>query len=295
MLEIKNVSKSFGNKEVIKDLSLKVEAGSIFGLVGVNGAGKSTLLRIIAGVYEPDGGSVLFDGKNTLTSFGVRSKISFVSEETNFPFGATMEALRGTYENFYDFDRKRYKELLAIFGVDEKAVVNNLSKGMKRRVSLVFALSTKPSLLLLDEAYDGLEPLARYKLKIILADLVADGTTVVISGHNLRELEDICDSFGILDGGNFKESGDLISAKSELNKYQIAYEDEKERDYFENMGFDILRFEREGQVVQMVVKGSQDEIESALSATCPLLLNVLPVNFEELFIYEVEGGDDNVG
>jgi len=289
MLKIENLSKSFGKLKVLDNLSLTVEDGTIFGLVGVNGAGKSTLLRLISGVYEPDEGVTLLDGRDTCKDSSARADIAFVSDETHFPLAATISSLRDMYETFYvSFDKEAYEEYMKVFELNEKSVINNLSKGIKRRVSLVMALSLKPRLLLLDEAYDGLEPLARYRLKGILADMMEEGTSVIISSHNLKELEDICDSFGILDGGCIKESGDLLAAKSDINNYQVALSEELEREAFEGLGLEIVRFERQGQVIHMVIRGDQDEVKEKLNELHPLLLNVLPVNFEELFIYEVE-------
>jgi len=288
MLKIENVSKSFKDRKVLDSLSLTVDDGTIFGLVGVNGAGKSTLFRLIAGVYRPDAGRILLDGADTYADETVRSSIAFVSDETQFPFAATIASIRDMYRTFYEFDEERYREYLGTFELDETGPVNNFSKGMKRRTALLFALTIRPRLLLLDEAYDGLEPLARYRLKEILADMMEEGTSILISSHNLKELEDICDTFGILDGGCMKESGDLLDAKSGLNKYQVAFADEVEQSAFDADGLDILRFERQGQVIRMVIRGDREEVSEALKRHQPLLLNVLPVNFEELFIYEVD-------
>jgi len=288
MLKIDKVSKSFGKTAVLRDLSLEVQDRSIFGLVGVNGAGKSTLLRLIAGVYEPDSGAVLLDEKNTFHDAQCRRKIAFVSEDAYFPLGSTVESLKSFYQAVYDLDEHAYQEYRAMFEIDSAGIIANLSKGMKRRVSLLFALSIHPRLLLLDEAYDGLEPTARFRFKSVLTGLMEDeGISVIITSHNLKELEDISDSFGILEDGRILTSGDLMESKEKINKYQAAFHEDKTRDDFHDL--DILHYEKEGQIYTLVIRGEEDAVQARLQDMKPVIINTLPVNFEELFIYELEG------
>lgn len=286
MLKIEGLCKNFGKMEVLKQLDLTVQDGSIYGLVGINGAGKSTLLRCIAGVYEPETGSVKLNGHDTFHDEKIRKKIAFVSDEQYYPIGSTILTLRQMYESLYDFDHDAYEKYMNLFELDEKASVLNLSKGNKRRVALVMALSTKPDLLLLDEAYDGLEPLVRYRFRQVLAELVEEGVSVIISSHNLKELEDICDSFGILDNGRILKEGDLEESKEQINRYQVAFNTDSEQNFGD---FDILHMEREGRVYRLVIRGKEEEVMEKLKEMNPVLVDVLPVNFEELFIYELEG------
>ena len=287
MLKIEHLYKSFGPKKVLEDLDLTIPEGSIFCLVGINGAGKSTLLRLIAGVYRQDAGTIAFDGHSTSEEAEIRGKIAFVSDEQYYPLGCTVNSLKLLYESMYDFDEEAYQKYLDVFELEPSMSVTNLSKGMKRRVSLLFALSYHPKLLLLDEAYDGLEPLARLRFKQILTGLLEDEQiTVIISSHNLKELEDICDSFGILEGGKIISYGDLLESREKINKYQAAFAEEKTREDF--TGFDVLHFEKEGRVCRLVIRGNADEVTEKLNGMHPLLLDVLQVNFEELFIYELE-------
>ncbi len=287
MLRIEHLNKSFGSKNVLNDLNLKVNDSSIFGLVGINGAGKSTLLRLIAGVYEADGGTILLNEHNTYLNPECRAEIAFVPDEAYYPLGATVGSLKLLYETMYHFSEEAYQKYLKLFDLDEKMSVANLSKGMKRRVSLLFALALKPKLILLDEAYDGLEPLARLRFKKALSELIEDeGISVIISSHNLRELEDICDSFGILEGGRIVSYGDLLESKEMINKYQLAFTDEKTKDDFKD--FDLLHFEAEGRVIRLVVRGNTEDVMAKLNEMKPVLVDVLPVSFEELFIYELE-------
>lgn len=288
MLKIDKLSKSFDKNIVLDELDLEINEGSIFGLVGVNGAGKSTLLRLIAGVYEPEAGSILFDGHDTYEDVKIRKEIAFVSDEQYYPIGSTIKSIKVLYESMYDFDEELYIQLLHTFELDENASVLNLSKGNKRRVALLFALSIKPKLLLLDEAYDGLEPLMRLKFKHILTDLIEDEhITVIISSHNLKELEDICDSFGILENGKMLSYGDLSTSKEEVNKYQLVFKEDKTDDDFKQ--FDILHMEHEGRVYKLVIKGDSEEVNKKIQEMNPVIVDVLPVNFEEMFIYELEG------
>lgn len=288
MLKIDQLCKSFGDNQVLKDLDLEIQDGSIFGLVGINGAGKSTLLRMIAGVYEPEQGTILLNGSDTYEDEKIRKDIAFVSDEQYYPIGSTIKSVKTLYESMYDFDNAMYSKLLNIFQLEENMSILNLSKGNKRRVSLLFALSIHPKLLLLDEAYDGLEPLIRLRFKQLLIELIdEENIIVIISSHNLKELEDICDSFGILEDGKMLSYGDLSSSKEEINKYQVVFNDIQDDEVFN--AFDILHKDNEGRVYKLVIKGNEDEVKEKLNSLQPILIDVLPVNFEELFIYELEG------
>ncbi len=288
MLKIDQLQKSFGHKQILNNLCLEIPEGTIFGLVGINGAGKSTLLRCIAGVYEPEQGCILFNDSDTYEDERIRDEIAFVSDEAYFPVGSTIKSVKLLYETLYDrFSQEDYQKYLELFQLDENASIVNLSKGNKRRVSLLFALCIKPKLLLLDEAYDGLEPLVRYKFKSVLTQLIEDEQiTVIISSHNLKELEDICDSFGILEDGKMMEYGDLTESKENINKYQIVFDKELDNHAFDE--FDILHLDHEGRVYKLVAKGNQNTVLSQIQTMHPLLVDVLQVNFEELFIYELE-------
>lgn len=287
MLKIEHLNKNFKTKEVLKDLNLEVHDGSIFGLVGINGAGKSTLLRLIAGVYEPEGGTITLNGKDTWKDPEIRSEIAFVSDEQYYPLGCTIQSLKLLYESMYNFDEAAWHKYMEMFDLEPGMSVTNLSKGMKRRVSLLYALSIHPKLILLDEAYDGLEPLARLHFKQALTDLIEDeNVSVVISSHNLKELEDICDSFGILEDGHIISYGDLLESRELINKYQVVFRTEHTKEDFKD--FDILHFEQEGRVCKLVIRGNEEEVTAKLDQMDPVLMDVLQTNFEELFIYELE-------
>jgi ABC-2 type transport system ATP-binding protein len=289
MLKIEGLYKAFKDKKVLEGLDLVLNEGSIFGLVGVNGAGKSTLLRCIAGIYQADHGSVLFNGEDTFKNPAVRKDIFFVSDEPYYPIAANIRTMKEFYSSFYDVDMKTYNEVLNLFHLDDTKPISSFSKGMKRQASLLFALSIAPKLLLLDEAFDGLDPIVRHDLKRMLYELIEEQkATIIISSHNLKELEDICDSYGILENGRIASYGDLLESKANLNKYQLAFASPIDESVFD--AFDILYSRKEGSVYSFVIRGDRQQVEEKLQKLDPLILDTLPVNFEELFIYEHEGG-----
>lgn len=288
MLEIKNVTKAFKDKSVLDDVSLNIDHGSIFGLVGVNGAGKSTLLRSIAGIYSLDDGLVLFEGLDTHIDVEIRKRIFLVSDDPYYPYGSSIKSLKMFYKSFYDFDEEVYQKYLNLFKLSETDNISNFSKGMKRQALLLIALACKPELLLLDEAFDGLDPIVRVHIKNALSDLIEDNNSlIIISSHNLKELEDICDSYGILENGHIETYGDLLESKANINKYQLAFKEEVDIEMFK--GFDVLYKNMEGRIVTLVIKGNREDVSKKLEALNPLILDVLNVNFEELFIYEHTG------
>ncbi len=288
MLEIKNVTKAFKDKSVLDDVSLNIDHGSIFGLVGVNGAGKSTLLRSIAGIYSLDDGLVLFEGLDTHIDVEIRKRIFLVSDDPYYPYGSSIKSLKMFYKSFYDFDEEVYQKYLNLFKLSETDNISNFSKGMKRQALLLIALACKPELLLLDEAFDGLDPIVRVHIKNALSDLIEDNNSlIIISSHNLKELEDICDSYGILENGHIETYGDLLESKANINKYQLAFKEEVDIEMFK--GFDVLCKNMEGRIVTLVIKGNREDVSKKLEALNPLILDVLNVNFEELFIYEHTG------
>lgn len=291
MLEIKNVYKAFDNQKVLNGVSLNIEYGSIFGLVGINGAGKSTLLRCIAGIYQLDEGCILFDSLDTYDDNEIRKDIFLVSDDPYFPYGSTIESLKSFYMSFYDFDNDTYNKYLKLFGLNPKNNISKFSKGMKRQAMLLLALACKPKLLLLDEAFDGLDPMVRVHIKNALSDLIEDNhSLIIISSHNLKELEDICDSYGILEDGNIETYGDLLESKANVNKYQLAFSEDVDLSIFDN--FNVLYKNKEGRIITLVIKGDKQEVVDGLQELKPLLLDVLNVNFEELFIYEHTGGNN---
>jgi ABC-2 type transport system ATP-binding protein len=287
MIEIKNLIKGYERgKPVLSNLSVTIADATIFGLVGINGAGKSTLLRVLASVMKADGGQVCVDGENVYENERIKRNMFFLPDEPFYTANVTAEGLADMYRAVYDLDIKVFRERLKSFSLDPKKPIRNFSKGMKRQVFVALALSIAPKYLLLDEAFDGLDPLARLTFKKCIVELVEEkGTTVIISSHSLRELEDICDSYGILDHGTITCSGELASDLGKVHKFQAAFHGEVEA---EELGFACMAFEQTGKVVRFITKAATEEVLQKLARLDPIFVEEIEVDFEEMFIGEVQ-------
>ena len=287
MIKITNLSKNFGTKSVLKNLSLEIKEGSIFGLVGINGAGKSTFLRLLSGVYKADNGTIMYNDEEVYENEKVKKQIFFLADDPYYTVNTKGIDLFHLYETFYDADEEVFMKYMDLFRLNPHKAINNFSKGMRRQLFIALAISVKPRYLLLDEAFDALDPLARLAFKRAIIDLNAESKcTVIISSHSLRELEDICDTFGILDKGYIISSGEINEEIEKLHKYQIAFNKEMEENDFSDL--DLLSFTKSGRIVKIVVKGESEEIMKKLTDMKPLLIDEIEITFEEFFIYEVE-------
>ena len=286
MIEVKNIFKSFGDKNVLEDVSFKIEDGKIFGLVGINGAGKSTLLRIMSGVYKADYGEVLYDYQNVYDNPNVKKDIFFLSDFPYYPKNWTINKFLTFYNTYYEVDMATFNKLLKEFDLPLTKTINNFSKGMKRQLFIALTIAIAPKYLLLDEAFDGLDPLARLIFKRALFEaLDKKRMTVIVSSHSLRELEDLCDLYGILDNKKIMYSGDLGEDKANINTYQIVFDKEKSKEDFKKL--EVIHFSRTGRVLKIVIKGNKNDVINELNKMKPLLLETIPLNFEDLFIYQV--------
>ena len=283
MIEIQGLKKSYGTKLVLDGVHLTVPDGAKFGLVGINGAGKSTLLRLIADVLRPDEGSILLDGESVTGNAKKREELFFLPDDPYYASGTTIAKLIDLYRAFYPFDRALFDKYASIFGLQLLTPIRNFSKGMKRQAFAALALACRPRYLLLDEAFDGLDPLARLELKRGLIE--QEDCTVLISSHSLRELEDICSGFALLDGGTIADAGDIHDALGKVHKFQFALEKEVRR---EDIPFECLSFEAEGRVAKIIVRGEPEYILRMLEALHPLFVEEIAVDFEELFLCEVQ-------
>ena len=283
MIEIQGLKKSYGTKLVLDGVHLTVPDGAKFGLVGINGAGKSTLLRLIADVLRPDEGVILLDGESVTGNAKKREELFFLPDDPYYASGTTIAKLIDLYRTFYPFDRALFDKYASIFGLQLLTPIRNFSKGMKRQAFAALALACRPRYLLLDEAFDGLDPLARLELKRGLIE--QEECTVLISSHSLRELEDICSGFALLDGGTIADAGDIHDALGKVHKFQFALEKEVRR---EDIPFECLSFEAEGRVAKIIVRGEAEYIMRMLEALHPLFVEEIAVDFEELFLCEVQ-------
>ena len=283
MIEIQGLKKSYGTKLVLDGVHLTVPDGAKFGLIGINGAGKSTLLRLIADVLRPDEGAILLDGESVTGNAKKRKELFFLPDDPYYASGTTVAKLIELYRTFYPFDGALFDKYASVFGLQLATPIRNFSKGMKRQAFAALALACRPRYLLLDEAFDGLDPLARLELKRGLIE--QEDCTVLISSHSLRELEDICSGFALLDGGTIADAGDIHDALGKVHKFQFALEKEVRR---EDIPFECLSFEAEGRVARIVVRGDAENLMRMLEALHPLFVEEIAVDFEELFLCEVQ-------
>lgn len=287
MIEIKNINHSLGGKEVLKNVNLNVKEGSVMGLVGINGAGKSTLLRIVSGVYTPCGGEVLIDGESVLKE-STREKLFFLPDDPYFTMYTTGAGLFEMYKVFYPaIDAEKFREYLTAYAIDEKKPIRNFSKGMRRQLFIALALAVKPKYLLLDEAFDGLDPLSRLTFKKAINEAVEEnGTTVIISSHSLRELEDFCDSYALIDNQTVASSGDIAENVNKLCKFQLAFKEKAEESIF--AGLPVVSLEKSGRFFRVILEGNTAEMAEKLASLSPAVMDEMPVDFEEMFISEVQ-------
>lgn len=284
MIEVKGLSKSYGKSEVLKNASLKVGDGDVFGLVGINGAGKSTLLRLMSGVLRADEGEILADGEPVYENERAKRGIFFLPDDPYYTVTLTGNKQAAFYRNFYDFDNEVFRSFTERFALDPDKPIRNFSKGMKRQMFISLALACRPKHLLLDEAFDGLDPLARLEFKRGMIELQERGSAIVIASHSLRELEDICDSFALIDGHTVKAYGKVDAELSKLKKFQLVFDRELER---EDLPLPCLHFERTGRVVRVVVRDEAGDMRARIEALSPLIIDEIPMDFEDMFIYEV--------
>lgn len=288
MIEIENVTKRFDKNPVLEHLSCKIEKGSIYGLVGANGAGKSTLLRLIMGIYRQDEGTILVDGKESFDNPLIKESMAFVPDDLFFYSGYTLKNMADFYKSIYkNFDLEYFKELCSLFRLDIDRKVSTFSKGMKRQGALILALSTKASYLLFDETFDGLDPVIRNLVKKIICENVAKNkTTVILTSHNLRELEDTCDHLGLLYKGGILFESDVNTLKTRMFKVQISLPKDFDEDDFKKL--EIMSFKKKGSVATIIIKGDKDKVKEYLEKKKPIILDFIPLTLEEVFIYEME-------
>ena len=286
MIEIRNLSHSLGGKLVLKEINIEIPDNAVLGIVGINGAGKSTLLRLLSGVYLPDEGSIQFDG-NDPKNAETRKDIFFLPDDPYYTAFMTPTALYDYYKPFYpDMDKTVFLDLLSAYKIDTGGKMRNFSKGMRRQVFIALALAIKPRYLLLDEAFDGLDPLSKKIFKDAILDLVKEGkTTVLIASHSLRELEDLCDRFILIDSNKIKSQGDVSEHAGRICKFELAFTEPVEESAFQ--GLPILSLSIRSRFVQVVLEGDAVEMRERLSSLSPAVMDEMPLDFEETFIHDV--------
>ena len=282
MLEMKNVTKSFGPFTALKDLSLTVPQGAVYGLVGPNGAGKSTAIRHMLGVYRPDSGSVTLEGMAVWENPAVKARMGSIPDDVFYYPSATLEDMRKFYRGIYPrFDDALFDRLKEVFNLP-KGQIRRFSKGMQKQAAFQLTLCCKPDVLILDEPVDGLDPVMRRQVMgLILSDVAQNGTTVLISSHNLRELEDVCDHVGIMDHGKMLLERSLADMQGNIVKLQMV------GDVPDNLN--VLHESSSMRLKTLIVRGTEAEVAAKVAAMKPAYFDVLPLSLEEIFIYELGG------
>ena len=283
MLEMKNVTKTFGTFKALDDLSMHVPRGAVYGLVGPNGAGKSTAIRHLTGVYRPDCGQITMEGVPIYENPILKSRMGYIPDEIFFFPSASLEEMRRFYRSMYPkFDDKLFEELYDIFKLPKKGQMRRFSKGMQKQAAFHLTICTRPDVLILDEPVDGLDPVMRRQVwNLILSDVAQRQTTVLISSHNLRELEDICDHVGIMDHGKMLLERSLADMQGATHKVQLVGDIPE--------GLEVLHESGSGRMQTLIVRGDAEEIRSRFAAANPTYFDILPLSLEEIFIYELGG------
>lgn len=289
MIELKNVKMSFEDFNALDGVNLTIDGGTAFGLLGSNGAGKSTILRLLSGVYKQTEGEVIIDGEPVYDNVSAKQKVFFINDET-VQFGAmTLTDMRQFYKGFYpNFSDEVFDRLNGVIKLPEKKRLDKFSKGMKRQAIVITGLAAGVDYLLLDEAFDGLDPTMRIIVKRMLVDAMLDRKlTVVISSHNLKEINELCDTAALLHQGKLLFNRDLDSVKGSIHKVQAAFPQELAEEDFKPL--EVLHYEKKQSIVYLIIKGTEEEIRAELEKKQPKVLDMIPLTLEEIFIYEMEG------
>jgi ABC-2 type transport system ATP-binding protein len=288
-IEIKNVTKSFDTLTALNDVTVTIDEGHVFGLIGTNGSGKSTLMRIISGVYKPDKGEAFIDGQPVYDNPAAKSEIFYISDDQFFFPNCTPQDMVLYYRTVYpEYDCNRFKELMQLFKLDTKRKINTFSKGMKKQLSIILGLCSGCRYMLCDETFDGLDPVMRQAVKkLFIAEMEKRRFTPIISSHSLRELEDICEHIGLLHQGGIILSKELEDMKLGLHKVQfVAGSDEKEA--IIKSRFKVLSEEKRGSLTTLALRADTESLENMFTEISPVYWEILPLSLEEIFISETE-------
>ena len=292
MIQVRNVVKTFDGFRALDGLTMTVPRGSVYGLVGPNGAGKSTLLRHVTGIYRQDSGEVLLEGEPIYENPAAKARISSIPDELYYFLSASTRDMARFLKGFYPrFDQERYRTLKEVFSqVDEGRPMRRLSKGMQKQAAFWLSLCCRPEVLVLDEPVDGLDPVMRRQVwSLLMADVAQEGTTVLVSSHNLRELEDVCDRVGILSHGKVLIERSLTDLQENLVKMQVVFQEREMPKFPADM--EVLHVTQVGRIHTLIVRGNATDVTNRLAVYAPILLEALPLTLEEIFIYEL-GGED---
>jgi ABC-2 type transport system ATP-binding protein len=289
MIDVQSLSKSYGDFKALDQLDIHIEEGSVYGLLGPNGSGKTTLIKHLVGIYKNESGTITIDNNSVFDNPEIKSKIIYISDDLFYFSQYSIIEMAKFYASMYPgWSWERFNTLKQVFPIDIKRRVVKLSKGMQKQVAFWLGISAKPKVMILDEPVDGLDPVMRKKVwNLVLQDVAEYGTTVLVSSHNLRELEDVCDHVGILFKGKMMVERELDNMKSDIHKLQLAYTNSTPPDIFKEG--EVLYQTKNGSVLQFIVRGNKDSIISRVKNTNPVIMDILPLTLEEIFIYELGG------
>ncbi len=290
------ITKDFDGLKALDGVNFTVETGSVYGLVGPNGSGKSTLIRHIMGIFKQDSGELEIDGEPVFENKALKERIGYVPDEVFYANGSTIKSMAELYAGVYPkFDKERLSRLLGIFPqLNEKLLFRKMSKGMQKQASVILAISAHPDILILDEPMDGLDPVARHTVwKVIMESVASENTTVFISSHNLRELEDVCDHIGIMDHGKIIMEKSYEELQEGFAKVTLAYQEEGELPDF-GEGMKVLRHTSQGRMHTLILEGERDVLETRIRETAPVFTEFMPLSLEEIFINELGGENDAI-
>jgi len=292
MIQVKELVKTFDGFRALDGLNISVPKGAVYGLVGPNGAGKSTVIRHLAGIYRQDSGEVLIDGQEVYENPQIKGRVAYIPDDIFYYTQASINDMMKFYRSIYpNFSVERFEKLGEIFELDRKQLMRRLSKGMQKQAAFWLAVSMCPDIIILDEPVDGLDPVMRRKVwSVLLSDVAENGTTVLVSSHNLRELEDVCDHVGIMNRGKMLVERGLSELQENIVKIQLAFADGGKLPE----GLEILHQSATGRLQQLILRGNAEEITAKLTAANPLFLDLVPLSLEEIFIYELGGADNEV-
>ncbi|MBP3508571.1 ABC transporter ATP-binding protein [Oscillibacter sp.] len=290
MIEVRDAVKKFDGFAALDGANLLVPQGSVYGLVGPNGAGKSTLIRHLTGIYRQDGGTVRLDGQPVWENAPLKARIAAIPDDWYYFMQSTVRDMMRFYKGFYpSFSTERYEKLKEVFNIDEKRTIRRLSKGMQKQVAFWLALSCMPDYLILDEPVDGLDPVMRRQVwSLVMGDVAQRGTTVLVSSHNLRELEDVCDHVGIMDHGKVLLERSLAQLQDNMVKLQVVFQDGTNE---VPADLPVLHASKVGRIHTLIMRMNAEEATARLAVYDPLLVDAVPLTLEEIFIYELGGAD----
>ena len=289
MIEAQNLTKSFGKYKVLDDLNLRVKKASVYGLLGPNGAGKTTLIKHLTGLYRQDQGIVTIDNQPVYENPEAKAQMVYIPDDLYFFSQSSIDETAKFYSKIYpEWNWNRYEQLKQVFPIDSKRRVVKLSKGMQKQVAFWLGICTMPRVMILDEPVDGLDPVMRKKVwNLILQDVAERQVSVLVSSHNLRELEDVCDHIGILHNGKIVVERELDDMKSDVHKFQLAFSAEIPAGFLE--GPEVLHRTQTGSILLLIARGDKKELLQKVKLANPVILDVLPLTLEEIFIYELGG------